>query len=1003
MKKMNIFVLNFNKYSIIMNNKLLFSCFILFFSSLSFSQTKEDIPKIIKNYDVEKIKEKITYFKTLQETQKIKAIEAANKNGWPIYIKGENGSFQELMSLSEDGLPIYYATTNVNAAKSTRANFLNTGGAMGLTLDGQGMVARVWDGGTVRRTHNGFGGRVTTVDDISGTTYTDHGTHVTGTILALPWNPLSNAVKGMATAATARTFYWDNDQSEALSETLGGMLLSNHSYGVPIGSGATVLQPWYIGAYTSEARNWDEIAYLSPYYLPVMSAGNEGTSNNNTNPIAPGYDKLTGNKVAKNVLIIANANDAVINTDGSLSSVTINTSSSQGPTDDRRIKPDLTGNGTNLTSTIATNDSAKAAYTGTSMSSPNVTGTLLLVQQHHKNVTNSFMKAATLKGLACHTADDAGNVGPDANFGWGLLNAKKAVETITNNGLSSFISEENLAQGQTFTMNVKSIGGTSNPLIASITWTDLPGIANQGNQPVNDPTPVLVNDLDIRITKDGNSTFYPWRLESNPSSLATRIGDNTVDNIEVIKIDNPAAGNYTITVTHKGTLVNNNQNYSLIVTGVSSDFSLTSKSEDLIVCSNQNAVYTFNYKQVGSMTTNFAALGLPNGAVANFNPSFLSANGTVTMTISGLSNIQPGNYSVGIVGNNNIETETRYKQLKVYSSTFQPTVLVAPINQQNTVPTTVNLVWNSNGNAEAYNLQISNDSNFTTFFTNLTQTQNSYLVTGLNEQTTYFWRVIPSNRCGIATTSAATINNFQTGQLTCGYTFTATDFSNATIATTANSIATVPVTVTGGYLIGDLNVSLNITHTYIQDATYYLEGPASIGSPVLILFQEPCGDNDDINCTLDDAGIAFTCGATAPSITGSVKPQDKLSDLNNKNADGVWTLRVVDGYNGDGGIINGFSLSICNIQQSLLGVQNSELSSVTVYPNPAKNTLNINLGNEIVGETNFNLFDIQGRKVVTKKSSNTSEILNIENLSKGIYLLTIDNNNAQKTIKIIKE
>ena len=57
----------------------------------------------------------------------------------------------------------YYSTTNVNAAKSTHANFLNTGGGLGLTLDGQGMVARVWDGGTVRRTHSGFGGRVTNV------------------------------------------------------------------------------------------------------------------------------------------------------------------------------------------------------------------------------------------------------------------------------------------------------------------------------------------------------------------------------------------------------------------------------------------------------------------------------------------------------------------------------------------------------------------------------------------------------------------------------------------------------------------------------------------------------------------------------------------------------------------------------------------------------------------------------------------------------------------------
>lgn len=983
-----------------MKKQQLFTSFLVFFCAFSFSQTKEDAVKITKDYDVEKIQQKITYFQRLEETEKAKAIEAANKNGWPIFIKGENGSIQQLMKLTPDGFPVYYATTNVNAAKSTRANYLNTGGGLGLSLDGQGMVARVWDGGTTRRSHSGFGGRVTTIDDVSGTTYSDHATHVTGTILALPWNAGSAGVKGMATQATARTFNWDSDEAEALSEVLGGMLISNHSYGVPITSGTTSLPAWYIGAYTSDARGWDEIAYLSPYYLPVMSAGNDGTNNNNTNPIASGYDKLTGNKTSKNTLIVANANDALINADGTLSSVTINTSSSQGPTDDRRIKPDIAGNGTGLTSTISTSNTATASYSGTSMASPNVTGTLLLVQQHHKNITNSFMKSATLRGLACHTADDAGNAGPDAKFGWGLLNAKKAVETISGNGITSWISEENLNQSQTFTMTVKSNGGASNPLIASITWTDLPGTANNGNQPVNDPTPVLVNDLDIRVTKDGTTTFYPWKLQSSPSALAVRTGDNNVDNIEVIKIDAPVAGDYVISVTHKGTLVTGAQNFSLVVTGITSDFSLTSKSDDLIVCSTQDAVYTFDYKQTGVMTTNFSAVGLPSGASAVFSPTSLNANGTVTMTISGLSTVLPGSYSVGIIGNNGTEVETRLKQLRVYSATFQPTILTTPASGLNTVPTTINLVWNSNVNAELYNLQVSSQSNFSTFFTNVTIAESNYLVTGLSEETTYYWRVIPSNRCGVAVTSAATVNTFQTGKLTCGYTFTGTDFSNATIGTTANSIATIPIVVSGGLLVGDLNVSLNLTHTYIQDMTYYLIGPASIGSPVVMLFNEPCGDNDDINCVLDDSGVAFTCGATAPSIIGTVKPYENLSNLNNMIADGTWTLKVIDAYNGDGGVINAVSLTICNLEQALSTPTNA-LAEIKVYPNPTKGILNINLASDAFGETTFVMYDVQGRQVITKKSSNTIEVLNVENLSEGIYMLTIENDLGKTTRKVV--
>jgi subtilisin-like proprotein convertase family protein len=372
----------------------------------------------------------------------------------------------------------------------------------------------------------------------------------------------------------------------------------------------------------------------------------------------------------------------------------------------------------------------------------------------------------------------------------------------------------------------------------------------------------------------------------------------------------------------------------------------------------------------------------------------------VTMTISGLASVQPGSYSVGIIGNNGTEIETRLKQLRVYSATFQPTVLTTPATSVTTLPTTVNFVWNSNVNAELYNLQISTQSNFSTLFTNVTISQSNYLVTGLSEETTYYWRVIPSNRCGVAASSAAVVNNFQTGKLTCGYTFTGTDFSNAIIGTASNSIATIPIVVSGGLLVGDLNVSLDLTHTYIQDMTYYLIGPASIGSPVVMLFNEPCGDNDGINCVLDDSGFPFTCGATTPSITGTVKPYENLSNFNNMIADGTWTLKVIDAYNGDGGVINAVSLSICNLEQALNTPTNA-LAEIKVYPNPAKGFVNIDLAADTFGESTFVMYDVQGRQVISKKSSNAIEVLNIENLSEGIYMLTIENDLGKTTRKVV--
>ncbi len=61
------------------------------------------------------------------------------------------------------------------------------------------------------------------------------------------------------------------------------------------------------------------------------------------------------------------------------------------------------------------------------MASPGVTASLLLVQQYNGSVNSgNYLNASTLKGLALHTADEAGPTdGPDHMFGWGLLNSAK--------------------------------------------------------------------------------------------------------------------------------------------------------------------------------------------------------------------------------------------------------------------------------------------------------------------------------------------------------------------------------------------------------------------------------------------------------------------------------------------------------------------------------------------------------------------------------------------------
>ena len=495
------------------------------------------------------------------EIGKAAALQTAQLQNLPVRLTLEDGGVAELQRFADDGSPIYYRTYNVAAARSTRTNHLNIGGSLGLSLDGQNMTANVWDGGHARASHqeyDGAGGsnRVTIIDAASegGTQLNFHAAHVTGTITA---SGVQANAKGMAPRSKVRGSMWNNDVAEATAEAANGMLVSNHSYGF---RGDLIPDQWF-GAYIQDSRDWDNVMYNAPYYLMVVAAGNDGNQNSyNGAPLAgnASYDKLSGHSTSKNNMVVANAQDANIATNGDLNSVTINSSSSEGPTDDYRIKPDITGNGTSVYSTYESSNTAYASITGTSMASPNVAGSLLLLQQHYNNINGSFMRSATLKGVALHTADDAGPNGPDAVYGWGLMNAKRAAEVITANGSDSKVEELSLNSGQSYSVTVTSDG--VNDLLTSISWTDVAGAVNNAT---NSNTAALVNDLDVRVTKGGTS-YSPWRLTGVTTNGK---GDNTKDNYERVDVAN-ASGTYTITVTNKGSLTSGSQAFSLIVSGL---------------------------------------------------------------------------------------------------------------------------------------------------------------------------------------------------------------------------------------------------------------------------------------------------------------------------------------------------------------------------------------------------------------------------------------------------
>ena len=508
-----------------------------------YSQTVAERQKIVATYNQSEI-----------SILKRAAVESdqAQKKKIDDYKKAHPFIESELMSLQrieEDGTPIFYRTFNQGSSRTIMTNRMYPGGTLGLNVTGAGMTAGVWDGGKVRDTHTEFtGGKITLGDAAS--TLSPHATHVTGTVLA---SGISALRRGIAYGAQGKTFDWNSDYTEFLAFGGEGYLVSNHSYGYV----AENLADAKFGAYDNSSIQIDNAASSSPYYQPVIAAGND-RDNFDIGQVGnkAGYDLLTGFGTSKNSIVVAAVEE--VPTYVNANSVVMSSFSNWGPTDDGRIKPDISAKGVGVSSCDSSANTAYTIMNGTSMAAPAITGMVVLLQKHYNNLNAAnYMRASTVRGLICHSAREAGpSPGPDYQFGWGLANAEAAANIITNRNVSSVLEENLLTSGQTFTKRI-SISSTQN-LTATICWTDPNGVLNGAND-LDNRTPRLRNNLDLKILKDG-VTYYPWKLNvEDPTAAATNNSDNNVDNVEKVEIPNAEPGVYTIQVTHKGAALVSNQ------------------------------------------------------------------------------------------------------------------------------------------------------------------------------------------------------------------------------------------------------------------------------------------------------------------------------------------------------------------------------------------------------------------------------------------------------------
>lgn len=398
-----------------------------------------------------------------------------------------------------------------------RSNAISTSFSGGRKYNGTGVKVMLQDDGIIGP-HIDYQGRLPMqfISFNSG----DHGDHCAGIIMgAGNKDPLT---KGMA---------WGSDiyVYEASPSYQGFDSINSHygKYGIRIIS--TSYSDGCNAGYTTRAQQLDIQNNNMPQLIHVFSAGNNGTSDCGYGAGA-GWGNVTGgHKHSKNSIAVANLDYLDVR----------NNSSSRGPAHDGRMKPEVSAVGTNVYST--SNPDNYVYKTGTSMSCPGVAGVFAQLYHAYKTLnSNNNPNSALIKAIVMNTADDLGNAGPDYSFGYGRVNALKAVQTLeAGNYLNGTISNAG-----NNTHNIVIPAGVRQVKIMTY-WHDY--------QAAVSAAVALVNNINTNLVTPAASTVNPLVLNYTPNATTLNLpatpGVDIRNNHEQIVINNPVAGNYVLNIS----------------------------------------------------------------------------------------------------------------------------------------------------------------------------------------------------------------------------------------------------------------------------------------------------------------------------------------------------------------------------------------------------------------------------------------------------------------------
>ncbi len=418
--------------------------------------------------------------------------------------------------------------------------------------------------------------------------------------------------------------------------------------------------------------------------------------------------------------------------------------------------------------------------------------------------------------------------------------------------------------------------------IQEITWD----VAN------TDVAPINAQNVSIFLSLDGGLTYPITLLENTVNDGSEEVllpGDIT----ETARIMVKASDNVFFAVNATDFTIEQ------------SEVVLNFEALDYEVCQPDDIVIPFVYETYAGFNENatFSA-DVPAGLSANFSPTEASADQTaVDLTLSNTNSVAPGVYDIIVSATSASVTKSVVVSLSVQDGTFSDVVLLSPANGEGGVSLGTELNWEEDPLYSSYDVEVATDAGFVDIVESANIPFTNYRATNLEPETEYFWRVRPNNGCGTGT--FGTTFSFVTTQVDCKN----KEPNDLPLAISASGTPTITTSVlfVEDLPISDVNVNLELDHTYVEDLIITLTSPEGT---VVTLISNTCGEANNINAVFDDDGSPVTCGDN-PAISGTITPLGSLASLKGESILGEWVLEIQDTAASDGGSLIGFSLDVC--------------------------------------------------------------------------------------------